>query len=108
MTCKKDSINSEERLVFEKASIGETIVHEVLSHGMGLTARPVSKYTVGNQDPVQMSNLYRRSQGISLYRDGTFHDRTMSKADSTGVPLIYQLPNAIIRTAQQQIKNTLW
>jgi RHS repeat-associated protein len=66
---------------------GELVAHEVLGHAMGdISGSP----NADNRDAIQMSNLYLRTQGVSLYRNGVDHGGILSQSAATGIPAMYQ------------------
>jgi hypothetical protein len=74
-------------------SAGELLAHEMLGHGFNRTGG--GSLTDSHKDPIQMTNLYLRSQNIKdIYRDGRAHgssiDVNLPKQQATGVPEAYQ------------------
>ncbi|PSL34555.1 DUF6443 domain-containing protein [Chitinophaga ginsengisoli] len=53
-------------------SFGEAIAHELLGHGVGWS---LSNPVFNQEDAIQMSNVYLRSQGLDVYRNGGQHNR---------------------------------
>jgi RHS repeat-associated protein len=84
-----DFVNSKGKNYSSKSSAGELLAHETLGHGMGRTN---SSSTYGHQDAVQMTNLYKRSQGSTNYRDGTSHGTgvKLTSTQASGIPSVYQ------------------
>jgi RHS repeat-associated protein len=74
--------------VTQSSSAGELLSHEMLGHGMARTTGSATN----NQDAIQMTNMYLRSQGSTLYRDGTNHggNLQLNAAQASGIPSMYQ------------------
>lgn len=75
--------------ITRSSSAGELLAHETLGHGMGVTS---GSATFGHEDAIQMTNMYMRSQGSNLYRDGTNHGTQvlLNAKQASGIPSIYQ------------------
>lgn len=77
-----------------RSSPGELLAHETLGHGVGGAG---GSSTWGHQDAKQMTNLYLRTQGVSIYRNGRTHGSgvVLSKTTATAIPTFIQVPLAL-------------
>lgn len=70
---------------------GETLAHELLGHGMG--SLRADNHQKG---AIQAGNLFLRSQGSNIWRDGTAHKGgTLTKEDANSIPYYLELPNSM-------------
>ena len=86
------------------SSPGELLAHELLGHGLnGVKYAPkfqkwqLRSPTWSHEDAIQMGNLYLRTQGIGVYRDGKSHFSNVVLAESiaTGIPRSVQMPSVL-------------
>lgn len=75
----------------DPTSAGEGLAHEMLGHGLGNAKGSV---TAIHEDAIQMSNLFRRTQGSNIYRNGGHHDQgvNLTMPVATDIPKHIQLP----------------
>jgi RHS repeat-associated protein len=56
-------------------STGETLAHELLGHGLSFNLQIFGQ--ANDNNAIYSSNIYRRVQGLSTFRDGTWHGPPM-------------------------------
>ncbi|MES2430943.1 MAG: hypothetical protein V4556_08400 [Bacteroidota bacterium] len=72
------------------SSAQELLAHELLGHGVGYAKGRTSTYH--HDDAVQMTNLYRRTQGMNAYRNGAGHGSLVILSNATQAPSYAQIP----------------